>query len=169
MNGFSAPIGAPNPSIRWYLTGTTLVLSNAADASVLSEVIRTPLTYTYEKGRWIRGTGGLVSAPGVRSGITGADFEAAMHQFLATSIPATSGSSSGNGNGTGKGNGGGNSQTTGPGSVASAQAVVNAMSNYIRLGALGPAQKANMSAPLNDLRAALLDYTQLPNGQLNKP
>jgi hypothetical protein len=115
----------------------------------------------------------------LRSGITGADFEEAVRQFLATAIPATNGGGSGggsgggNGKGNGKGNGSGSgsgtSGSSGPGSRASAEAVVNSMSNYIRLGALGPAQKANMSAPLNDLRAALLEYTELPNGQLNKP
>lgn len=169
MNGFSAPVGAPAPSLRWYLAGTTLVLSNAADASLLSEVIREPLTYTYEKGRWIRGTDGLVSAPGVRSGITGSDFEEAVRQFLATAVPATNGGGNGNGNGNGNGKGNGNNTSSGPGSRPSAEAVVNAMSNYIRLGAMGPAQKANMSSPLNDLRAALLEYTELPSGQLNKP
>ncbi len=155
MNAFAAPWGAPAPNLRWFLQGTTLVLSNAADASILSEVIQEPLTFTYEKGRWIRGTDSLVSGTGFRTGITGADFEEAVRQFLATSVPSSGG--------------GGKKATSAPGSDTSAAAVVNAMSNYIRLGAMGSGQKANMASPLNDLSAALLDYTGLPPGQLNKP
>ncbi len=157
MNAFAPPSGAPFPYTHWYLQGTTLALSNETDSSILSEIVQAPLTFTYEKGRWVRGTDGLATGTGLRSGITGADFEEAVRQFLASSVaPPTN-------------NGNPKKTVSGPGSRASAEAVVNAMSNYIRLGAIGPTQKSHMDEPLDDLRDALLDYTELPSGQLNKP
>ncbi|MCP5521627.1 MAG: hypothetical protein H7A46_08775 [Verrucomicrobiales bacterium] len=173
LNGFARPPGAPRPCVRWFLQGTPLVLSNEVDASLLSEIVQEPLTFTYEKGRWVRGTDAMTTGTGVRSELTGADFEEAVRQFLASAVPPEP-EDDGN-------NGGGNdgkdkkdkkdkgSTVGGVGSYASAEAVVNAMSNYIRLGAIGPSQKANMEDPLDDLHDALLDYTQLPPGQLNKP
>jgi hypothetical protein len=183
MNGFARPPEAPLPCVRWYLQGTPLVLSNEADASLLSELVQEPLTYTYEKGRWVRGADALTTGSGIRSEITGADFEEAVRQFLASAVPPDGGPVD-DGN-----NGGGNDDKdkkdkkdkdkddddvvvpapTGVGSYAAAEQVVLAMSNYIRLGAIGPAQKNNMEAPVDDLHDALLDYTDLPPGQLNKP
>ena len=161
MNAFAPPTGAPLPDTRWYLQGTTLVLSNETDASLLSEIVKEPLTFTYEKGRWVRGTDGLKTATDLRSGITGADFEAAVSEFLASAVPPDEAEDHGE-----KDKG---STPGGMGNYASAAQAVNAMSNYIRLGALGPQQKPNMDDQLRDLRDALLDYTTLPAGQLNKP
>lgn len=155
MVTFAAPPGAPFPSARWCLRGTTLVLSNAADQSLLSEIITGPVSFTYEKGYWRRGMSDLMTASGSLSKITGADFEAAIQAFLAAST----------------------STTTNPGNITTASNIVNAMIGYITNGALGPSSGTRSamddylfkaSNPVG-LRTALLEYTDLPSGQLNKP
>lgn len=152
MNVFASPPGAPLPSIGRYLHGSMLVLSNAADATVFTEIVQDSLMFTYENGRWLRGTQNLVSGEGLRSPITGADFEEAVREFLATAVDDPDGAGDG-----------------GPGSRTAAEAVVNSMSNYIRLGALGPDQRPNMNEALDDLSDALLDYALPPPEELDTP
>lgn len=169
MNAFAPPTGAPLPCVHWLLQGTTLVLSNETDSSLLSEIVREPLTFTYERGRWVRGTGALVKGAGVQSPLSGADFEEAVRRFLESAAFADGiivGSAEDLPPGLAK-------KITEPGSpsilLPSAKAVVNAMSNYIRFGATGPAEKVNMFKAVNNYRAALIDYTGLPPGQFEKP
>ena len=171
METFGPPTDAPLPCARWYLSGTPLTLSNAADRSTFSEIIHEPVTYTYEKGFWLRGGNGLISETGLRSGITGADFEEAVRQFLASSVVEEDddGNNGNSGKKDKKDNNGNSGNSGGEGSRLAAEAVVNAMSNYVRLGAMGPQQHSQMEDPLDDLHDALLDYTGLPPGQLNKP
>lgn len=154
MTSFQSPSGAPSPSTRWYLQGTTLVLSNAADRSTISEIVSGPVSFTYEKGYWRQGMSDLAKSAGVRARITGADFEAAVRAFLATAT-ATADS--------------GKKKTWVPGNREVAEQLVNAMSNYIRLGALGPQNATSMGTHEDAIEQALLDYTDLPPGQLNKP
>ncbi|MCB1126193.1 MAG: hypothetical protein KDM81_06840 [Verrucomicrobiae bacterium] len=160
MNSFAAPPGAPFPAARWYLHGTTIVLSNAVDATAFSEIVQEGLTFTYEKGRWLRGTESLVTGSSLRSPITGADFEEALGEFLASADSST---------GAGTDEGEGTETPAGQGSLEAAQAVADAMANYITLGAMGPSQSDNMAAALDDLSHALLDYTGLPSELLAKP
>jgi hypothetical protein len=150
MNAFASPAGAPFPMTRWYLEGTTLVLSNAADNATLSEIIREPVSFTYEKGYWQRGMHALSTPSGKLSRITGADFERAVAQFVAAST---------------------NSPGDNPGAHATALNVVNAISNYVLWGAQGPTSdnKQKMAQAQEAMRSALLDYTDLPSGQFNKP
>jgi hypothetical protein len=150
MNAFASPLGAPSPSTRWFLEGTTLVLSNAADRAVLSEIVREPVSFTYEKGYWQRGMHGLSTPSGKLSQITGADFERAVAEFLWAST---------------------NSPGENPGAHDTAVAVVNAISNYVLWGSQGPssANKQKMGQAQQAMRNALLDYTDLPPGQFNKP
>jgi hypothetical protein len=155
LTALAAPSGAPSPSTRWFLQGTTIVLSNAADQSTFSEIVTGPVSFTYEKGFWTRGLGDLTKGSAGLSRITGADFEAAVRAFLA-SATVTNLDQQGR-------------PIPGPGDPGTAQAIVNAMSNYIQLGALGPANANAMRAPVASFKSALLDYTGLPLGQFNKP
>jgi hypothetical protein len=84
------------------------------------------------------------------SRITGADFERAVAEFLAAST---------------------NAAGDNPGANATAIDVVNAISNYVLWGAQGPspANKQQMAQHQQAMRDALLDYTDLPPGQFNKP
>lgn len=147
---FTAPQGAPHPVLLWLLEGTTLTLSNAADGSLQSEIIRQPSSFTYEKGWWLRGVQGLTSPSLKPSRISGADFEKAVERFIA-----------------GSPNGAGNN----PGATASAIKAVNAISNYVLWGAQGPASAnlTKMGVAQTAMRSAFLEYTDLPPGQFNKP
>lgn len=150
MSGFSAPMGAPLPQTRWYLEGTRLVLSNAADRATLSEIVQEPVSYTYEKGYWLRSMNDLTAASGRLSRISGADFERAVQEFLSSAT---------------------NSGGRNPGDAATARNAVNAISNYVLWGSLGPtsANIQKMDQSQAAMRAAFLDYTDLPSGQFNKP
>lgn len=150
MPAFAPPSGAPNPSVLWLLQGTSITLSNAADGSRLSEIIRDPTSFTYEKGFWLRGAQGL-SSPSTRlSRISGADFERAVDAFLAAST---------------------NSPGNNPGSATAAAAAVNAISNYVLWGTQGPNPTSlqKMGEAKTAMRSAFLNYTDLPPGQFNKP
>ncbi len=150
MTGFAAPTGAPFPWTRWYLKGTSLILSNAADHSTLSEIVTDPVSFTYEKGFWLRSMNDLTKSSVELSPITGADFERAVSAFLAGST---------------------HSHGHNPGAFDTAQQVVSAMSNYVLWGAQGPnsTTKQKMDQQQSAMESALLDYTDLPPGQFNKP